>query len=269
MELDILFRSCARVNAFCGSPRLIQIPKAELIQRCLRSLVNSINLAIAPPILPNLTLRLTILDDASDSACLSELQNVLNQTQIPTQILPITGRGNRDSLHFNYAFARDRCPELIYFVEDDYLHTPEAMRSLLESYILLQQQVNGPVILHPCDYPDRYQQPYPSTILLGGDRHWRTILHTTGTFLLHRQTLLSYWDHYRAFGDRCAVPGPSEEGTINAIYQQVPCFSPLPSLAIHFQDETTLSPFIDWQRWWNLTLENQGKLPMETPIYQF
>ena len=256
MELDILFHSCARVNAFCGSPRFIQQPKSELIQRCLRSLVNSLNLAIAPPVHPSLaplTIRLTILDDASDPACLAELETILDQTPIPTQILPITGRGNRDSLHSNYAYGRDRCPELIYFVEDDYLHAPEAMRSLLESYGMLQQQVGGPIILHPCDYPDRYRRPYPATVLLGSDRHWRTVLHTTGTFLLHRQTLLTYWQNYSAFAERCVVPGPAEEGTINAVYQQVPCFSPLPSVAIHFQDETTLPPFIDWRKWWSLT----------------
>ncbi|MGD1852004.1 MAG: hypothetical protein ACFCBU_15930 [Cyanophyceae cyanobacterium] len=270
MELDILFRSCARVNAFCGSPRLITLPKGELIQRCLGSLVNAINLAIAPsaiPNLPNLTIRLTILDDDSDATCLVELQKILNQTPIPSQILRITGRGNRDSLHSNYVYGRDRCPELIYFVEDDYLHAPEALASLLGSYQLLQQQVNGPIILHPCDYPDRYRQPYPSTILLGSDRHWRTILHTTGTFLLHRQTLLDYWENYWAFGDRCVVPGPAEEGTINPIYTQVPCFSPMPSVAIHFQDETTLPPFTRWQNWWNVTeVSNREE---QRPIYQF
>ncbi|MGD1935950.1 MAG: glycosyltransferase [Cyanophyceae cyanobacterium] len=267
MELDILFRSCARVNAFCGSPRFITLPKSELIQRCLRSLVNAVNGAIASPTVPHLTIRLTILDDASDPACLAELQKILSQTPIPSQILPITGRGNRDSLHSNYRYGRDSCPDLIYCVEDDYLHAPEAMRSMLDSYQALQQQVNGPIILHPCDYPDRYRQPYPSTILLGSDRHWRTILHTTGTFLLHRQTLLNYWENYWAFGDRCAVPGPAEEGTINAVYQKVPCFSPMPSIAIHFQDETTLPPFINWQNWWNLTEASHS--PEQRSTYQF
>jgi hypothetical protein len=45
-------------------------------------------------------------------------------------------------------------------------------------------------------------------------------------------------------------PGVSEANTINHVYKSMPCFSPLPSLAVHFQHLDTLSPYFDWRGWW-------------------
>lgn len=254
MEVNILFRSCARVASFsqgkCQIPGLDGITKAELLTGCLAALIRSIREAIATPQL-DCTLRLTVLDDRSDPACRKALHRLLTTAPVLAELHPITGTGNPDSLRSNYHWARDRCPDRIYFVEDDYLHAPEAIRAMILSDRLLRAQSGDrPVILHPCDYPDRYHAPYPARVGLGSDRHWRTIRHTTGTFWLGRSTLLEHWDRYLAFADRCAVPGPAEEGTINTVYDTVPCWSPLPTLAMHLQDLTTFSPFVPWRSWW-------------------
>ena len=56
---------------------------------------------------------------------------------------------------------------------------------------------------------------------------------------------------HELFGRYGVDPSVTEANTIDRIYQEVPCYSPLPSLAVHFQHFDTLSPYFDWQKWWD------------------
>lgn len=253
MKFDILFRSCARVETFTGPPRFVGVPKGELLLRCLNSLVCSVNRCLQE--YRAFDLSLTVLDDHSSEQVTSRIQTVLGTAQVPTRFLTLRGTGNGESLKENYEFAREHCPDLIYFCEDDYLHDPGAITEMLQTYDLLSPAFPNGLILHPYDCPDRYYSPYPhgqypAQIYLGSTRYWRTLLHTTGTFVLSNRLLRAYYDHYLAFTRYGLDPTISEDNSVNLVYREIPCLSPLPSLAVHLQYVHTLSPYVDWQGWW-------------------
>jgi hypothetical protein len=87
-------------------------------------------------------------------------------------------------------------------------------------------------------------------VLLGGDRHWRRTWMTTFTSVTTVGTLRKYWKHYDRLGDYGIEPDISEHNTINLIYAEVPCLSPMPSLAVHMQMLEHVSPYVDWRGWW-------------------
>ncbi len=249
MDFDILFRSCSRVAAFSGKPRFLKVPKQELVLRCLNSLILSIDRAVRSS--TSAKIRLTVIDDRSDTDCVEKIRQLLNHAPVETAFHTFEGTGNAASLQANYKFARQHCRGLIYFVEDDYLHDRNAILELVESDRQLRKQLQRDIVLFPCDYPDRYRQPYPAHVLLGSHRHWRTVRQTTGTFVTPHSILERYWDNYMGFAQYGLRPGITENNTINLTYLDVPCFSPLPSLAVHLQYAHTLSPYVDWQKWWD------------------
>jgi hypothetical protein len=248
-QLDIYLRSCARVEIFAQSRgRFIGVPKCEVVVRCLNSLVRSIaytkEQGVETPI------RLTVLDDHSSEDCVARIEAVLAAAPCPTQFRALEGTGVGASLTEMYRLARAETVDLMYFTADDFLHEDRAILELTQSYGRLASVLKRDPVLFISDYPERYRHVYPTHVLLGSHRHWRSVHGTNGADTISREILLKYWDLYLAFGRYGVDPAVTEESTIDRIYQEVPCYSPLPSLAVHFQHFNTLSPYFDWQKWW-------------------
>lgn len=253
MKFDIILRTCSRVPVFSGQkPRIFNVSKSELIARSLNSLVKSINHVYKSfdHQLNRHQISLTVIDDYSEESCIRQIYYLLNQCHSQTQVIRLTDPGNYYSLKTAYEFAQNNCSELIYFVEDDYLHDLTAIQEILDTYLILQSTINLPINLFPCDYPDRYKQTYPTQIVLGSHRHWYSVKQTTGTFVTTHDILCKYLENHMKFAKYRYEKGITEENTINLIYREIPCFAPLPSLAIHWQYHEHLSPYIDWQKWW-------------------
>lgn len=248
--LDIYVRTCARVEVFGqeGRKRIVDVPKCELILRCLNSLIRSIVHAEREGLATDMTL--TLLDDHSEAACVERMSALLRKAPCATRVKALEETGNGPSLRAMYEEARATARDLIYFLEDDYLHAPEAIFEIVRSYERLASMLERDVVLFPVDYTDRYRVLHMSHVLLGSHRHWRTVKHTTGTNVASRAILLKYWDRYVALGELGVVPGVSETTTINRIYEEVPCLAPLASLVVHLQFQDHVSPFVDWRRWW-------------------
>lgn len=248
-QLDIYLRSCARVEVFAQARgRFIGAPKCEVVVRCLNSLVRAIAFAKEQGL--DVPIRLTVMDDRSSEDCIARIKAVLATAPCPTQFRTLEGTGVGASLTETYRLARDEAKDVMYFTADDFLHDERAVLELVRSYGQLAAVLKQDPILFISDYPDRYKHIYPTQVLLGSDRHWRSVHSTNGADTLSRAILLKYWDLYRAFGQYGVDPNVTEANTIDKIYQDVPCYSPLPSLAVHFQHFETLSPYFDWQKWW-------------------
>lgn len=248
-QLDIYLRSCARIEVFAQSRgRFIGVPKCEVVVRCLNSLVRSIACAKEQGL--ETPIRLTVMDDRSSDECIARIKAVLATAPCPTQFRALEGTGVGASLTETYRLARNEAVDLIYFTADDYLHDERAVLELVQSYGRLAAVLKQDPVLFVSDYPDRYKSIYPTHVLLGSHRHWRSVHNTTGADIFSREILLKYWDLYMAFGRYGIDPAVTEENTIDRIYKEVPCYSPLPSLAVHFQHFDTLSPYFDWEKWW-------------------
>ena len=106
-----------------------------------------------------------------------------------------TNLGNAGS----YQYALDeacKLDDVIYFVEDDYLHKPDAERILLEGF-----SFGDYITLY--DHPDKYTKIYSfgeiSKVSRGGLSHWRYTQSTCMTFAAKSSTLRQdreIWDKH-------------------------------------------------------------------------
>ena len=248
-QLDIYLKTCARIDVFAQTRgRFIGVPKCELILRCLKSLIRSIAFAKAEKL--EIPIRLNIIDDHSSDDCVTRIQAMLATSPCSARLLPLAGTGIGAALTESYRLAREEAKDLIYVTNDDYLYDEQAILEMVRSYKRLAGVLKQDPVLFVSDYPDRYKHVYPTHILLGSDRHWRGVHSTTGVDLLSRDILVKYWEIYMAFGRYGVDPSVTEANTIDRIYKEVPCYSPMPSLAVHLQHFDTLSPYFDWEKWW-------------------
>lgn len=248
-RFDILFRSCARIEVQGQSRlRFVGAPKNEVALRCLNSLVQSIAYARSQGL--ETDIRLTVLDDHSDTGYLAAVDALIARAPCPARVVGIAETGGGPACGAALDFARRECPDLIYFVEDDYLHDERAALEITQSFARLSAIYKRDVALFPSDYPDRYRRVDSTHVLLGSHRHWRAVKSSTFTMVTTRGLLERYWDFYSGIRLYGVDPAVAEHNTIDRVYEDVPCLSPLPSLAVHLQHFETLSPYFDWQKWW-------------------
>ena len=84
-----------------------------------------------------------------------------------------------------------------------------------------------------------------------GNYHWRKVDETLCTFLTSKQIIEKYWDKYLSM---CKKEHSPFEKPLHEIYKKEYCFSPIPSLAVHFTNVNSsygLSPFIDYKCLWD------------------
>ncbi|MFT7641177.1 MAG: glycosyltransferase involved in cell wall biosynthesis [Pirellulaceae bacterium] len=235
MELNVIYRSCTRVHSVHAGSRPCDASKLQVVLVCLYSLLRSC---------PENAI-VHVLDDHSLPDDVERIQQLLAEFGERHNFISIDDTGNGQSMEATYDYARHHQFELVYFCEDDYLHLEGAIPSMLGFY----NNFDGDCIVFPTDYIDRYLNGalYQSYIHLGEDRHWRTIRHTTGTFMISGVHIKKYWKLLNKFAAFNKSSSGGENQTINKIYTKETCVSPIPSLAAHFSPEPAMSPFNDWE----------------------
>jgi len=248
-NLLIVLRTCSSVHFLHGSERYIKVPKHELINVCLSSLVNSINQV------KNNEIKLIIVDDNSTEEAKSDFKKILSNCIFPNEFIEIkNGKGPSNSCKIVYELVEKNATDLWYHIEDDYLHFPSAIQEMIDSINYFENITKLNVGIFPYDCVCRYRHsPYPSYILHGSNRHYRTTKHSTYTCLTNRKV----FDKYRFYFDLAAeyVCQKSEEETINNVWRQedVVLLSPIPSLAMHIVGEDGKDPYIDVNQLWDTT----------------
>lgn len=246
MKLHVYFRSCEGVDAFTGPRRMVG-PKRDVILTSLNSLARSIHQATKECG----EIKLTIIDDHSSDKLLLDMARIVDSHKIWYTTIQMQKTGNGASLLANFEDAQASMDDLLLFTEDDYLYTSDAIEEMLIAYHNFTFLLNKKVILHPSDYPDRYLECEPSYIFLAGKHHWRNITKTTCTFMIHRELMEQNWQLFTALGGYGEDPTISEESTINKLLTGTfRGFSPIPTLAVHLQYESTIPPFTLWDSWW-------------------
>ena len=260
----ILFRTNSNVEIWDqNKKRLFELPKIEYTLRSLNSLLKSINFSKKK--YPYAKIQLTIIDDNTNEINLSKIKKLINNN---TDV-SIT-RVNHDkykelikkqkndetfsnlaSLLCSYEIAKKNADDLVFFVEDDYLHFESMMEEMIASYERISSQLNKDIFMCPADYPYLYMNNHKTNILIGNKRHWRTVNETLCTFLTSKELLEKYWDN---FYKTCLDRHDPFEKYINEIYNSEICISPLKSLSVHFTNINSsygLSPFIDYKKLWD------------------
>jgi len=242
--------------------RLFEQPKLEYTIRSINSLINSINFCIKK--FPNLKIKTLIIDDNSNKKNLNQIQKLIDNYDI--EIIPLNYKkfdtkikkqktletfANLASLLQSFEIGKEIGNDLIFFVEDDYLHLESMLEEMVSTYERIASQIGKDIFMCPSDYPYLYMNNEKTNIVIGNKRHWRTINKTLCTFMTSKYLLNQYWEN---FVKTCLDRNDPFEKYLNEIYQKELCFSPLKSLSLHLTNINSsygLSPFIDYKKLWD------------------
>jgi glycosyltransferase involved in cell wall biosynthesis len=251
--LDIVLRTCDRgpVHPERG-PRFIDTDKQTLIKKCLISLLNSIDQAKQ---LANI--KVFVVDDNSVDDTLNYIKNKLVDYKIEHEIIICEKEGFNYSAMKQFEVCKEKGRKWVYCVEDDYLHFPEAIKQMLIMSERFENITGNHIAIRPDDdlftySPNSPHSRKPSVILLGDDRHWRTLHNTHNTIFTHADVFKDYWELFASLGKFFKVLSINEDKSINMIWEKVPLFSPIPTLAIHISQNNE-PPFVDYKTLWNNT----------------
>ena len=260
----VLFRTNSNIEIWDqNKKRLFELPKIEYTLRSLNSLLKSI--IFCKEKYPNVKIKLIIIDDNSDEGNLNKIKNLTNKNDFDINISKVNHDkyrkqikeqkneqtySNLASLLCCFEIAKENADDLVFFVEDDYLHFEPMMEEMIASYERISSQINKDIFMCPADYPYLYMSNQKTNVLIGNKRHWRTVNETLCTFMTCKQFIEKYWDN---FYKNCLDRHVPFEKYINEIYQKEICVSPLKSLSVHFTNVNSsygLSPFIDYKKLW-------------------
>ena len=262
-SLLIIFRTNTNVEIWDqNKKRLFEYSKIEYSTRSLNSLIKSIKFLKKK--FPSINLKLIILDDHSKEENLDKIRKIskladsseivsLNHDKYKSIIKKqrsIDTFSNLASLRESFEIGKEKGDDLIFFVEDDYIHFEAMLEEMITSYERLSSQLKKDIFMCPSDYPYLYMKNEPSNILIGNKRHWRTVNKTLCTFMTSKNLLVKYWEN---FEKTCVDRHDPFEKYINEIYQKELCISPLKSLSLHLTNINSsygLAPFIDYQKLW-------------------
>ena len=258
MKIKIILRTHDRTNVHeNGRIRYCQENKPEVTKKCVFSLVNSVCYATQKN--PTLEISFVWIDDHSTDDTIKSIENKFDTNNIKYDRIDLEGNGNNESMTRQIKVAKNEYVDLVYLVEDDYLHCESALSEMINVYLSMKQTIHSEVAIHPFDDPDNYKLNFvePSKIILGDSRHWRTNTYSTFTFLCNPAIIRENWDEFykmaylymTPFGEACNI---HEGTTINRVWRDRVCLlSPIPSVALHMQYEEQKDKFIDWVSWWN------------------
>tara|TARA_Y100000022_G_scaffold62793_1_gene53876 strand:- start:158 stop:1129 length:972 start_codon:yes stop_codon:yes gene_type:complete len=262
-SLLIIFRTNTKIEIWDqNKKRLFEKPKIEYSLRSLNSLIKSINYCKSK--YPKINVKTLIVDDNSNLDNLDKIKKIaqnnnfeiisLNRDDYKDRIKVQKNEetiGNLSSLFKCYELGKEHGEDLIFFVEDDYLHFEPMLEEMLASYERISSQLNKDIFMCPADYPYLYMNNEKTNILIGNKRHWRTVNKTLCTFLTSKDLLNKYWNN---FIKTCEDRHDPFEKYLNEIYQKEICVSPLKSLSLHVTNINSsygLAPFIDYKKLWD------------------
>ena len=242
--------------------RLFEQPKIEYSIRSIKSLINSINYCQSKYL--DLKIKTIILDDSSKIENLDKIKEIIKD--VNGEIISLDTKkfeakikkqktqqtfSNLASLYQCFEIGKEIGEDLIFFVEDDYLHFETMLEEMIATYERVSSQVGKDIFMCPADYPYLYMNNEKTNILIGNKRHWRTITKTLCTFLTSKKLLNLYWEN---FTKNCEDRHDPFEKYINEIYKKEFCISPLKSLSVHLTNVNSsygLSPFINYKNLWD------------------
>ena len=244
--------------------RLFELPKIEYTLRSLNSLIKSINFSKKK--YPNINFKITIVDDNSKNENILKINELIAKNNINVHIVKLNHSdyintikkqkseqtfSNLCSLLKCFEIAKEQADDLVFFIEDDYLHFEPMIDEMIASYERISSQLKQDLFMCPADYPYLYMNNEKTNILIGNKRHWRTVDRTLCSFMTSKKMIDKYWNN---FYNTCLDRNDPFEKHINEIYQKEICISPLKSLSLHMTNINSsygLSPFIDYKKIWD------------------
>ena len=268
-SLNIILRTCASVNMLSQSKkRIFNLTKKDYSLKTLTSIINSIN--NSKKLFKKIRLKFTIIDHNSDEKIVKKMKKLLKEQFFKSEIIKLNiehykknikklnqeGKkvtnnqiSNMCNINQSLNLGKD-CDDLVYFVEDDYIHSVNALEEMIYTYERISSQTGKELIMCPSDYPYLYNKLENSNIFLGHERHWRSINETLCTFLTSSKIVNK---HFKKFVSACEFEHNPFEKPFHDIYKTELCISPMPAIAVHYTNINSiygLSPLINYKKLW-------------------
>ena len=269
-SLDVIIRTCSSVNMLTqNKDRIFQKEKIEYTLRSINSILKSIK--YAKKSMDELLFKIYIVDHNSGQENLNKIKNIIEKYSIQFKIYNLNLKdfeekikktnqknekvtsnqiSNMSNIYKSLQLSKENSSDLIYFVEDDYIHEENAISEMILVYERMSSLTNKELIVCPTDYPYLYTKAENTQVYLGEKYHWRKIDETLCTFLTSKKIVENHW---KKLISMCEFEHYPFESPLHKIYEEELCISPIPSLAIHCTNVNSifgLSPNIDWKRLW-------------------
>ena len=269
-SMDIIIRTCASVKMLTqNKARIFEKEKIEYTLRSIKSILRSI--LEAKKNHQNISFKILIVDHNSSKENLNNIKQVLNHSNLDYKLFNLdvneftnrinqTNQKNEQSTTnqvsnmcniFKSLELSRLADDLIYFVEDDYIHENQSISEMIFAYERIASLTKNEIVICPTDYPYLYMKADDTNLFLGENYHWRKIEETLCTFLMSKQTVKKHWNKLTSM---CTQEHYPFESPLHEIYKEEMCISPVPSLAIHCTNINSafgLSPNIDWKKLWD------------------
>jgi hypothetical protein len=261
----IILRTCtSELIMDQNKRRLFDCEKNEYTFRALKSLIRATSLA--KNIFNNIKFEFIVTDTNSAENDVVKIKELLNQTDIDSKFLSIDIKdfenkikpgyskakfSNMANFYTSLLMAQNEDSDIIYFVEDDYIHSSNSIVEMIFSYEKFSTIFKTDPVLLPSDYPYLYTKDEPTKIYLGEKHHWRLVSESLVTFMTSGNLVKENFINLESMGIEWIDPW---EKPLHEIYKKNPCLSPLPSLAYHCANINSVfgvSPNIDLKKLWD------------------
>ena len=269
-SLDIIIKTCTSINLVTqNKKRIFEKNKSDYTFRTINSLINSLN--FSKNFLKDIDIKIYIIDDNSKKEDLEKICKMIAKINIKFEIINLdlekfkqikvlnknnpniekNMRATMASILTSFNIAKEKSNDLVYFVEDDYIHKKETIIEMVSTYEKIATELDRELFLCPVDYPYLYKKLDNSNILIGNNYHWRTVNESLLTFLTSKDLINKYWNELLLMAENEHSPF---ETPLHKIYEKELCLSPIPSLAMHCTNVNSifgLSPNMNWKKIWD------------------
>ena len=269
-SLDIIIKTCTSINLVTqNKKRIFEKNKSDYTFRTINSLINSLN--FSKNFLKDVGIKIYIIDDNSKKEDLEKICKMIAKINIKFEIINLdlekfkqikvlnknnpniekNMRATMASILTSFNIAKEKSNDLVYFVEDDYIHKKETIIEMVSTYEKIATELDRELFLCPVDYPYLYKKLDNSNILIGNNYHWRTVNESLLTFLTSKDLINKYWNELLLMAENEHSPF---ETPLHKIYEKELCLSPIPSLAMHCTNVNSifgLSPNMNWKKLWD------------------
>jgi hypothetical protein len=162
----------------------------------------------------------------------------------------ISKKGGNDAQSFlnllNYVVEQNYDDEdIIYFLEDDYLHKPGWIDILLEGFEYIGADYYT-LYDHPNKYWSDMWDKFPSYLIISPSTHWRTTVSTTNTYACKFKTLKKHFEIHVKYCDLVEKWTKDHEKFTHLWSIGSNLLSSIPGYSTHVEGGM-LSPIIDWK----------------------
>ena len=263
-SVKVILRTCtSELIMDQNKRRIFDEEKNEYTFRTLRSLIKSINNASKK--FKNITFNLIVTDTNSPEEDKNEIKEILKDSLIENKFISVNLKNFEDKITPGYSkakfsnmanfynsllIAKNEDADLIYFVEDDYIHSVNTVTEMIFAYEKFNTIFSKDLILLPSDYPYLYTKDESTKIYVGEKHHWRLVDESLVTFMTSKKLIEKYFNELEKMGIEWIDPW---EKPLHKIYETNPCLSPIPSLAVHCANVNSIfgiSPLVNIKKLW-------------------